>query len=467
MKKTHIIYSILLIMMLMVDTSCKKWIDTGINVDPNRPSNVEAELRLPTTQAALGYALGGDLGRPTEIWMQHIAGVSRQSAGYDQYVFTETDADNVWQFPLYGGAMVDLDGIIKNPGSKSPAFFKGAAEVLMAYSLGVVSDLWNYVPYSTAFQGTKNIKPTFDPQQDIYADIQKLLDAGITDLQTVTGTVATTGDIMYNGDPKQWIKMAQALKARYYLHLYKMDASNAAQALTALGTGGLASNADDAQVTFGVTETNANPWYQFNEQRGGDIAMGEFFINLLDSMKDPRLPVYALPADTSGKYIGSPPGDPNAGASPMGPYYNSINSPVPFITYVEQKFIEAEAAFYTGDKTRAANAYNDGMKASIDKLGVTGTVYIAANSKTAGTITLKDIMTQKYISMYTQVESFSDWRRTGIPDLKPAKNNSTNNIIPRRFPYPLSERLQNSANLSSAISASGSSKITDRVWWDK
>ncbi|MCB0683080.1 MAG: SusD/RagB family nutrient-binding outer membrane lipoprotein, partial [Saprospiraceae bacterium] len=37
----------------------------------------------------------------------------------------------------------------------------------------------------------------------------------------------------------------------------------------------------------------------------------------------------------------------------------------------------------------------------------------------SGNLTLDHIMTQKYIAMFMDPEVFSDWRRTGIPELDP------------------------------------------------
>jgi hypothetical protein len=81
-------------------------------------------------------------------------------------------------------------------------------------------------------------------------------------------------------------------------------------------------------------------------------------------------------------------------------------------------------------------------------------------NETATSITLNKIMFQKYMALYMQVEIFTDWRRTGIPALQPTPNNATNNVIPRRYPYPLSERLANPQNCPTGV------KITDRFWWD-
>ena len=51
-------------------------------------------------------------------------------------------------------------------------------------------------------------------------------------------------------------------------------------------------------------------------------------------------------------------------------------------------------------------------------------------------------MEEKYISMFTQGESWTDWRRTGYPTLS-ADPLWYLTEIPRRMPYPESEYLYN------------------------
>ena len=50
-----------------------------------------------------------------------------------------------------------------------------------------------------------------------------------------------------------------------------------------------ASNAENAQYIFGETETSANPWYQFNQQRAGDISFSQGGVaEKMIALHDPR-----------------------------------------------------------------------------------------------------------------------------------------------------------------------------------
>jgi len=161
--------------------------------------------------------------------------------------------------------------------------------------------------------------------------------------------------------------------------------------------------------------------------------------------------------------LGAPMGstDP-APYSYVGDYPGSVNSSLPLITYAEIKFIEAEVEFRGGKLQEAADAYNEAVVASVEK--VTGETipapYKAAEANESNaTITLEKIMVQKYIALFTQPEVWSDWRRTDFPTIQPYADATGINQIPRRFPLEQSERINN-------MNAPSSTPINIPVWWD-
>jgi hypothetical protein len=161
---------------------------------------------------------------------------------------------------------------------------------------------------------------------------------------------------------------------------------------------------------------------------------------MMISSSDPRLGAFI---DTSGDVI--------------GPYYGSIPSPVPMMTYAEQKFIEAECNLGTDDAA-AADASNAGAIASVEL--VTGsspdaTWTTAYASETNTSITLEKIIIQKYLANFTNPQAYSDWRRTNFPTLLP----NAGAAIPRRLIYPQTE-IERNSNTPSGIN------LTTKVWWD-
>ncbi len=433
--------------------ACNSWIDPNLNVDPTSPSDVPLKTVLPTTQVGIAYVLGGDIGRFTGCFTQQFYGWNRQHQGIYNYTFKEDDIDNAWN-TMYAGPMMDLYFIINKADELNSPYYKGAAQVLMAFSLGMWTDLMGDIPYNDAFKGTKTLAPKYDTQEQIYNSIFALLDNAINNLKSTTSVLKPgADDFMYGGKVAKWIKAAYTLKARYYLHLKKYD-----EALAALQNG-FTSNDDDMQITFTDKETEANPLYQFDVQRG-DVNMGPKLMELMNQFNDPRRPFFAK-KDDNGLYSEN---------SPLGPFYASINSPVPFITYVEAKFIESECQFAKGNKNAAYNAYKEGILASMKKVGVAdpdAQAYFNQPSVDVGenNLSLENILTQKYIACFFSPEVYTDWRRTGYPVLTPVKGNT----IPRRFPYPQSERLYNFQNVK-AVAPNFQNPdfiFTEKLWWDK
>jgi len=452
MKK--IIFSISLIAVLFC--SCAKWIDPALNTDPNNPKEVAMAQLIAPVEANLAYIVGGEMARWDCVWMQQIAGIQSQSAENEIYIIGESDVTNAWSYNFYTPGMINTKIIMDKAATLNSPHYAGVAKILMAYHLGVMTDHWGDMPYSDALNGaTLVLKPKYDSQETIYTTIFSLLTEAITNLDAAASTFSPdVEDLIYQGDLSKWKKTAYALKARYSIHLAKKKgASVYTDALTALSNSYTSSD-DDFKFVFGSAYNNSNPIYQSEQERTGYYSASATYMNMLAATSDPRKAIYF------DGTVGSKPGEPNANAAVIGAAYASSESPVYLMSFVETKFIEAEASFNTNDKVRAATAYNDALKASLQRDGVYGDgIWYNANKETDTTITLAKIMNQKYLSSFLQVESWSDWRRTGYPALVKATG-AVINEIPRRLPYPDDERLYNKENMPTGIT------ITTRLWWD-
>lgn len=456
MKK--ILFGAFVVGLFALTPACN-FVDYDLNTDPNNPSDVGMPQLLPAAEVGYAYNLGGDMGRYISLWSQHHMGGDRQHLAIDVYQLTESDINNLWG-NIYGNVLSNLKIINEKAAEAGSPHYAGVAKVLTAMNVAHMVDMWDNVPYSEANQFDENINPKFDNGNDLYRAMIALCDEAVTDLGATSNTTPGADDLVYGGDKAKWTRLARSTKARLQLRLSKVDGDAHSKALASLDAGGLASNDDNAGIEFGESATSANPWFQFDDQRG-DVCMGGFFIDLMNTLNDPRRAVFATTA-TAGGYAGAHAGVPAEfiGASRFGSYYGSINSPVYFMTYPEVKFMEAECALDAGDKIRAANAHNDAVKASLDMFGVTDADYITANaSETDATITLEKIMTQKYIALYTSVEPFNDWRRTGLPALPAAQGQSQ---VARRWPIAQDERVFNNANAQPYLGKT----VFDRVFWD-
>lgn len=185
--------------------------------------------------------------------------------------------------------------------------------------------------------------------------------------------------------------------------------------------------------------------------------------------------------DTSSVYVGLPvsnnvaepytynlnpqptQGGGNVHVSLMNPQFNEVSGPnlkSRILSYAEVCFLKAEAAL-KGWGSDAEGNYYKGIQASFDTWGI-GDQYddYIDNSGVVYDGTLAQIMEQKWIANFMSAsESYMDWRRTGLPDLKPGPY-SKSTVIPVRFVYPSNERDNNTANYNAAL---GGLEATDHT----
>ena len=139
------------------------------------------------------------------------------------------------------------------------------------------------------------------------------------------------------------------------------------------------------------------------------------------------------------------------------------------ITYAEVCFILAEAA-QKGWISGTQDWYEKGVRASLDYWKVGGyNTYIqnpgvAFNSAKA----LEQIITQKWIANWNiAVESWCDWRRTGLPKFSYG-DRGVRNAMPIRFRYGANESSRNKANYEVAkeklVTTTDSNLEKDSAW---
>lgn len=460
---------ILTILLLLSSASCSKFVD-GYEISPNSPTETTPALLTTVIEVATFSHYSGQFARFAAIMTQQCAGTQAQYEDIANYSILEGDNNNEWN--SHYSAITDCNILIDQAGDENP-YYRGIGKVLKALNLAITTDLWGDVPNREAGKGLDGeayFNPAYDTQESIYRDIQTLLSDALTDLAKPADAntiLPDLDDLIFNGDAGKWIIAAHILQARYENHLSKRDpagsATRALAALDAAKAAGLAGPDSDCNAIFPGDGNSLNQWYAFQNNRGNYIKMAEGFVNLLNSIDDPRLAFYAAP-DAAGGISGTPLGSIITTTSDVGEYFASPESPAPLATYVEAKFIEAEAAFRAGQKLRAAEAHNEAIKTHIRE--VTGAdapaSYIASQaSETESTITLEKIMTHKYVALFTQFEVYNDWRRTNIPALTPNPNGQVSGI-PRRLPTPQTERLYNTNAPDPAIS-----NILEPVWWDQ
>jgi hypothetical protein len=311
-------------------------------------------------------------------------------------------------------------------------------------------------------QGSEITSPKYDDQQFIYEEIQRLLDEGIGDLQQdYEGLKPGGDDIIFNGNVEMWIRTAYALKARYYMHLTKRADDLAFDPATeALNAVALAYETPEENMVyqFGFNASEYSPFYSF--ARLNYIRPDNYLTSIMLLMNDPRRDAYFQ------KKFGV--------STLQEAYYTLPGSPVNMITFYEQKFIEAEARLRIDENDpEAETALREAVAANVDMLtggtldSLTLATFLENNTSLAGDFEnkLARVIMQKYIAMYATIESWTDYRRTGYPDIDPNEggdhNQNPGGDIPRRLTYPQTERLYNQ-NFPEVLPT-----LQDRFWWDQ
>tara|TARA_R110002020_G_scaffold154714_6_gene335155 strand:- start:35633 stop:37129 length:1497 start_codon:yes stop_codon:yes gene_type:complete len=472
----------------------------GDNVDPNKEQTdaIAPADMLPTS---IYYTSSGFYQVASSMCQ-----ISQQLASYFQPgadTQEETQIAGAWS-SIYLQALPDIYTLADKAESENASHYLGIAKVLQAANLGLATDQWGDVPASMATMGEGDFTPSFDPQEQIYDQINTLLDDAISLLGASDSSGMTPGsdDLIYGGDTAKWIKAAYFLKARYAIHLSEIDQSAAvSQALSAIPNA-FSSNADDFQLVYNTR--NFNLWNSGvvlpNNTGNFSVLASDQLISLMNGSAipfssieiDPRLPKIVTIGDDDDEYLGAINGsggvhefgDPNISANTnLGAdnYYSSQTAPIVMGSYAELKFIQAEALFLqnggtstsVGATAAAYTAYVEGIQANMDKLGVSASdsaAYMtdASVDVGAGNLTMALIMREKFIATFLNPESFVDLRRYDFDpavfiglELPENHNAALNGQWIRRAQYPSSEQTRNGDEVNAVIKP-----IDEGVWWD-
>lgn len=414
-------------------TGCGNYINNPtIENDPNRATQVSADLLFNSVQV-VGFATQeGQLGRFASIWMQHAAGTNRQFLAFGQYTFTENDIAVNSDAIYWGGGLIDIHKIIAESEEKGNREYAGIAKVWEALNIGTAASIWGDIPYSEAIGDVTH--PKLDEQADVYNALQNLLNAAIADLQSGAGGYIPPNDYVFNSDISKWIAAAHSLKARLYMHQAEVNPSNYSAALTEAQMG-ISSPDGNFNSHHTASELESNVRAQFFNARDSDQRAGRFLIDLLKSRNDPRLPIYYDP-DAEGGYSGADPGESKVSASNLGAIFLARDASAEILTWSETRLIIAECLYKSGNETSALTELNNVRRGIEAKWGLSSeSLGIASNL--SGDTLIDAIMEEKYIALFLNLEVWNDWKRTTRPIFTQA------NQIPRRLFYSPNERNTN------------------------
>lgn len=487
---------------------------TRVNEDPNNPTSAPPQAVFTyASRITMQRWFGSNPMnfRGPVLTAQHLAQV--QYPDEDSYLRLDGTVTDASFINTYASELKNFQAVIDAGKEASQPLLWGPPQVMRSLVFGYLTDVWGDVPYSQALQGDADeavIQPAYDPQKDIYDGLFRDLSEAVTAIAGAPGTAVTLGaaDPIYGGTSLKWQRFGNSLRARHAMRLANVDPSTAqAELNAAIGAPGglLASNADNAQMSWPGDGIYDNPWAANNRTRD-DHRLSDRLMNEMAPVNDPRVAVYAQPTlcfqDPSATGCPADPpkfaGMPNALTASDAATYSLISSrpgpvfydidrfcsgctnlsgasfPSFILTYAEVSFILAEAAERGWITGSAAALYQQGIRASMEQWGVTDEAAIntfLARSEIAyagGTAGLRQIALQKWIALYTEgVQAWSEWRRTCVPATVKPGPAAVINTVPRRYEYSVREKSVNAANVDAAIARQGPDEFTTRIYWDK
>ena len=437
----------------------------AVNDNPNAPQEVAANLYLAPMLHWMVESPQWD-GRYISLYTQQLVTTNSAVATTWGRMGYQPGSDNggqVWRdvYWTFGQNLVDMMRIAE---AEERWDLLGVGHVLKAWGWKAVTSLHGEVIIAEAFDQSK-FSFNYDSEEFANAAVTAHLDSAITLLQRTDGAVDAAylarGDKIYNGDRTKWLKFAHGLRAMHLNHYSNKASLYDPAAVVAAVDQSLASNADDALMTFPNTQASADINFLGRTRSNFTVyRQTQFVVDLMDGTAfgtpDPRLSRMLSPAP-DGEYRGldvnvvgfgtltaaqqpnNPFGYPGTGGLQLpGRYVFDDKAKVPAMTYAQLQFVRAEAAFKAGDRATAIDAYTKGVGAHIDFVnarnqdnGQNATQITAAEKAAfladpnivppAANLTLTHIMSQKYIAQWgwAHLELWMDMRRYNYVGVDP------------------------------------------------
>lgn len=499
-KNTAVILSLFLV------SSCSKYDEINTNPD----SSTQVNSSLLATGAIAGIVkptMGGGFTDP--LFITKYLGWGSGSGGPAQYNdFYRTSFDNYTSLLDYQ-LMADLA-----PESQKEAYLGLAlfckAHLLFNHTINVGD-----IPYAEVTKADEGIlTPKYDTQKDVCLYLLEDLEEAYSNLSVAKDF---EGDIVFNGNVKNWAKVVTAFQLRVLINLSKkvsdQDLKVAERFRQVYENGSLMeSNEDNLQLAFSDKSGQFYPFHSSQNKHWAYAMLSDFLVDMLKKNDDYRLFYYGKPAQQKLDE-GLDEGDWNAfvGVDPTAPmaqvaenftvgacsglnerYINYIpGEPFIRIGYAEQCFILAEAALRGWIEENPNEFYLKGIRASMEFIANNtpdDALYHYGHSMTQSYIDaflakesiqlkgsfdeqLNMIMEQKYIAGFMQLpyQAYYDYRRTGYPVLPINPETSLNfnapDKLPVRWQYPDTEISYNTENVEEAIERQYGSDEVNKLMW--
>lgn len=532
------------ILVAIMGASCTKSIDIK-SVDPNNPTDVPAALILGTVLTDMsGTGTQGSLGginswSEVSQWDQYVC------QNYDYYgnnIYSWTATSASFDPYLVMKNVVQMDNEEFAASGKTVNAYEAVGRFIQAYYYYNLTSMYGDVPQVQALLANSgNTTPAYTPQQQVFQYVLSQLDTANSDLATLIAaddnSLSTTQDIYFAGNLAAWQKTVNSFKLRVLISLSNQAsttglnvASQFANIINNPTTYPIfASTADDLAFVYNPGGSDTYSTYPFNPSNFGSIAgrynMAYTYVNLLDSLSDPRVfatcePAWALITNSTDSanaaqfkfFVGASSGEAigtmynQASANEISfinrarYYSNFTGTPDVLVGYKEMCFNIAEAIERGWVSGSAETWYKTGITQSMTSYGISTTsdnqtatflppganavtqvanysytfdfnswyasslIALSGNTATA----INQIVEQKYIACFINsgYEGYYNWRRTGVPAFQGGSGIGNNGVLPVRWEYPVGEETQNTTNWQAALTNQGFSEDDlNQVMW--
>ncbi len=483
-------------------TACQDFDELAVN--PNAPTSAPASLVFNGLCNDLNGLYSGspwdDASQYAQYYCVNYEYYGNQNYGWTTTAFTYGSIYNIQKME---------EEAIKN-GAKDVNPYAAIGRFMKAYFYTNMSLRVGDVPLSDAIKAQTGVfKPKYDSQKAVFKQSLTWLEEANTQLTTLINAadVSLSGDIYLGNDLRKWQRIVNTMRLRILVQLSKKESDTDLNIKAQFAD--IVNNPTKNPI---LTDMSGNLQYTYNsinkyptnpDNFGFDATrnnMAKTYVDVLKDLKDARLFVTCEPTEAAIKagktaadfdaYEGASTGE---GLDVMSTkalkgeysfinrkryYANYTAEPGIIVGYVEMCFNIAEGINRGWATGNAEDWYNKGITASMKFFGAsdaTITTYLAqpkvkySGNNAAG---LTQINTQKYIGFFQNSgwESFYNQRRTGIPTFLVGPANVNSNRIPKRWQYPLSERVTNAENWTAALKLqfdSNVDEINNVLWIDK
>ncbi|HZH74251.1 MAG TPA: SusD/RagB family nutrient-binding outer membrane lipoprotein [Mariniphaga sp.] len=442
------IKNILLILTILSLFSCEDFL--GDNRDPDGVDQVPVNEIMPVVlfyTALQNY----DHGEYGAYLAQTLTTAGRSQTGSHAYrsgwEFLGMNRHPQWRRHFYD---VGTNGkeLLRFAEEENSMNYVALVRLLRLLSTQQTTDVFGDMPLTEAYESSS---PAYDTQESIYQwmkqeadDLIELFNSQEV-IQASNRPMGRSVDRVFAGDMNKWKQVLYAVKARIMLRdLPNINPGNASSIVTTAEQALNGWNDPGYKFNGGSSVEKNNMWGRNNkpvnswESRSNDLLSAIPTRYLMENIlgfdpatrefNDPRLPyMMQARADDTGdityRYLESNSGMPPTHNIEWYPdLYESVlttdTSTITFITKEELHFIVSEAAYWAGDKNKAAQHLRMGIESHMQRLRVPQeeiSNYLSNPDLVPGSsnITLSDIMTEKYKAMYLQPEQWNDLRRYG------------------------------------------------------